>query len=108
MKDGAAMKYKRRGELKRDILTIVKKYMDEGRVNYSDVRRLHPTMTDIAFWLGRKPSNHLLSVLYEMEKEKLLLPFKFEHRPGRFAKYWRLGTRGFWALGQNQNEVLPL
>lgn len=69
------MKYRRRHELEQEILNLMEVRLRWLGVNYW-------SQTDIAFALGRKPSQHLLNILKDMAGDKVLVMVTVPYRRG--------------------------
>lgn len=52
------------------------------------------TMSQIAFWLQMKPSNHLMKILWELREESILDATQEEYRPGIHRVRWSLTNEG--------------
>ncbi len=52
------------------------------------------TMHRIAFWIGLKPSGHLLKILHEMEEDGMLSRETVPHRPNINKFLWSLTPQG--------------
>ncbi len=61
------------------------------------------SMRGIAWWMGLSPSNHLMKILHEMEKESLLESKTIQWRPNSRLFWWTISSVG--AIAYDWNET---
>ncbi len=83
-----------------------KRKLEVLSVMWAMMPKTNLTMCRIAFWVGLKPSNHLLQILHEMKADGLLTATVIAHRPNMNKFQWSLTPDGIRKAEAAHNQRL--